>query len=321
MSLLDRLYRRSASARRQSERIDSLKDQRASLKASLHEARQSIRSLTARTGYPPEPDPTHTGEMSAALAALLASDPVTRAIPGIDSIAPRVRVAVAPRDIMLVKSSAQHYLATGFSALDSILRCLPELKDLPYPRILDFGCGYGRVLRILRATWPLAPITAADLEPDGLAFCMEHFDISGFRSQISPVAIPLAHSFDLIWVGSLVTHLDAPKISGFLNLFSSLLAPGGHVVFTSHGDHMIDRLQSGTCHYDLTPEKSASLLSSYASSGFGYEDYPNRSGYGVSATSESWMRHTIAAIPSLRFRAWLPHHWDNHQDVWCCSRQ
>jgi hypothetical protein len=150
---------------------------------------------------------------------------------------------------------------------------------------------------------------------------MEHFDISGFRSQISPVAIPLAHSFDLIWVGSLVTHLDAPKISGFLNLFSSLLAPGGHVVFTSHGDHMINRLQSGSCHYDLTPEKSASLLSTYASSGFGYEDYPNRSGYGVSATSESWMRHTIASIPSLRFRAWLPHHWDNHQDVWCCSRQ
>jgi len=40
---------------------------------------------------------------------------------------------------------------------------------LPMQRILELGCGFGRITRLLASTFPTAAITAVDLSPDQLA--------------------------------------------------------------------------------------------------------------------------------------------------------
>ena len=317
MGLISSLAKRTKYAAQLRAELEALKTERSEMKESLKRAREEIKTLRSWEGYPPAVALSYAGEMRTALDSLVADNPMVQSIPDHKGIAQRLHLAVSDRDIMLKKSTAAHYLATGFSALDSIMRCVPELASRPPQRILDFGCGYGRVLRMLRAAWPSSVLTACDLEPDGLSFCMDQFDISGYRSQIKPAAIPLASGFDLIWVGSLITHLNEDAIMGYISLFRHLLEPGGHVVFTSHGEHVINRLEKGEFHYDLTPEKIKSVVSTYRSSGYGYEDYVKSPGYGVSATSPEWLQPRVEALGRLTCKAFLPHHWDNHQDVWC----
>jgi SAM-dependent methyltransferase len=321
MGLVSSLIKRTEQGKILLGEVDALKSERNELKEVIKRQKKEIKDLRAQEGYPPLASLHHAGQMRAAMSELLATDAMVQSIPFVHDLAIRLNLAVSDKDIMLKKSTSRHYLSTGFSALDSIHRCIPSLKDYAPLRILDFGCGYGRVLRMLRAAWSHSVLTACDVEPDGLAFCMEHFDISGFRSQIKPTAIPMAHGFDLIWVGSLITHLNEDAIMGYISLFRHLLEPDGHVVFTTHGEHVVNRLKKGEFHYDLSAEKIRSIIRSYDSGGYGYEDYPTWAGYGVSATSAAWLRPKVEALGRMRFRAHLPHHWDNHQDVWCFQKE
>lgn len=321
MGLLNSLIKRTDYGKSLAGEIEALKTERSELREKLKKQKQEIKELRAQEGYPPLASLHYAGEMRASMADLLATDPMVRSIPDVENVGARMNFAVSDKDIMLKKSTCRHYLRTGLSALDSIHRCVPSLKDFAPLRILDFGCGYGRVLRMLRAAWSHSVLTACDVEPDGLAFCMEHFDISGYRSQIKPTAIPMAHGFDLIWVGSLITHLNEDAIMGYISLFRHLLEPDGHVVFTTHGDYVVERLKNGDFHYDLNKEKIASIIAGYEEGGYGYEDYPTWAGYGVSATSAAWLRPRVEALGRMKFRAHLPKHWDDHQDVWCFQKE
>ncbi len=320
MGLLASLIRRTGYAKKLRAERDEARAERATLRDDLRKCRSEIKHWRSREGYPPPVSLSQAGGMRAALDNLLAHNEMVQGIPDVKVLAQRLNLVASDRDIMLKKTSASHYLATGFSALNSIYRCLPEFATMPPQRILDFGCGYGRVLRMLRAAWPHSVLVAADLEPDGLGFCMEHFDITGFRSQVRPKAVPLAHGFDLIWVGSLITHLNEDAIMGYLSLFRHLLEPDGKLVFTSHGDFVVNRLENEQFHYDLKPDQMQQVVASYRSTGFGYSDYTKSPGYGVSATSAPWLRPRVEALGRLEFTKFLPQHWDSHQDVWCFTK-
>ena len=48
-----------------------------------------------------------------------------------------------------------------------------------FESILDFGCGFGRVLRMLKAAYPEARLTAADVKREGVDFCARrHLGVS-----------------------------------------------------------------------------------------------------------------------------------------------
>lgn len=317
MGLLSSVIHRTGVVTRLEAKYADLKQRHRDLKAEAGALKQEVKTLHAQQGCPAAASDHRIGELRTALADLLAQDDMVRAIPGVGDLAPRISFAVAEPDIMLKKSSALHYLRAGLSALDSIQQAA---GSAPPRTVLDFGCGYGRVLRVFKAAWPGASLTACDLMPDGLAFCMEHFDVCGFRSKVEPVMPDLAHRFDLIWAGSVVTHLPADKVRGFIRLWRDLLNPGGKMVFTSHGTLVHERLVNGSMSYDLANDSIVAVIRDYEVSGFGYADYPQTTGYGVSLNSESWLRKVADETGGLQFVSFLPHHWDNHQDVWCFER-
>src|SRR5437588_824000 len=71
-------------------------------------------------------------------------------------------------------------------------------------------------------------------------------------SHPDPAKVVLAGPYDLIWVGSLLTHLDAPRWSVFFELFGSALAPDGVCVFTCHGHTAAEMIRTGKAGYGLT---------------------------------------------------------------------
>ncbi len=225
----------------------------------------------------------------------------------------------APEDEMYGGDEAQ-YLAVGLSALRCIRLAL-RTADVPEPRrILDLPCGHGRVLRALHAAWPEAEFTACDLSREGVDFCARTFGARPVYSAPDPRDVPLAPgSFDLIWVGSLLTHLDLPRWSVFLERFHDWLAPGGLLVFSTLGRYAAYRMEQGI-DYGLLPEQRAELLGAFARDGFGYRDYPGQQGYGIALATPAFVTRLVLRGPDARLIGYGERLWGEHQDVVACQK-
>lgn len=222
---------------------------------------------------------------------------------------------VASRDEMFVNE--EHYFGSGRSALEWIGLSLRAARRPPdeVGRILDLPCGHGRVMRYLRAAFPRAAITACDLLREGVDFCAETFGAEPLYSDEDPSKIVLERdAYDLVWVGSLLTHLDARRWPGFLKLFRACLRPGGLLVFTTCGRHSYDQ---SVRQKTLPPE----VVYGYERGGFGYADYEGAAGYGNSLSSAAWVFGQVGRLDEMRVVLYSERAWDDNQDVFACARE
>ena len=93
----------------------------------------------------------------------------------------------------------------------------------------------------LKAAFPEAELIGCDVNREGVDFCAEQFGAVPVYSDPDPTLIDLDGSFDLIWVGSLLTHLDADRLPGLPRPLPPHLAEGGLLLFSSHGRNAVDR--------------------------------------------------------------------------------
>lgn len=232
---------------------------------------------------------------------------------------------ISPADRMLTVNDREAYFACGRSALECIQKAL-DLGSVSANRItsvLDLPCGHGRVLRWLRAAFPRATITACDLLHDGVDFCSSTFGARGLYSCDEPEAIPLEpEGFDLIWVGSLFTHLDAPLWTRFLTTFRQALRPGGLLVFSTHGRAAYKRILDNMVSYGIGHWRRTSLLYHYERTGFGYVKYlGSESYYGFSLSHPAWVVRQLTALEGVRILNISESAWEGFQDVFACVRE
>lgn len=219
-------------------------------------------------------------------------------------------------DDTMFRGNLDHYFQVGESARHCVLSALYQARrhHSTVRRILDLPCGHGRVLRFLRREFPAAELVACDLDRAGVDFCAKTFQATPVYSQTEVGAIPLGGEFDLIWCGSLLTHLDAARCKEFLGLFRRLLGPRGILVFTVHGRSCQRELAAGKNRHGLDDAQVRDLLSGYAATGFAYVDYRDASGYGFS------LMHPRFVTATLVDSNWnlLGYHeagWDQRQDA------
>ena len=141
----------------------------------------------------------------------------------------------------MFQGNEKHYFDVMESAMKSILVSIQMEGKTKANNILDFGCGCGRVLRGLRATFPEARIVAADINKPCVDFCCETFSAEPLYLESWPPSLKQEGKFDLIWSGSVFTHLPEDRSIAFLELLLNSLAAGGILVCTFHGRHSIER--------------------------------------------------------------------------------
>jgi len=245
-------------------------------------------------------------------------------MPDIGVLESDVLRTISPRDEML-GGDEPHYFRVGQSAMECIEVSLRSAGKDPFDvkRILDLPCGHGRVLRYLRAGFPDAQITACDVLRDGVDFCASEFGAIPVYSQDDPTRIPLdPEQFDLIWVGSLFTHFEAGLWQSFLQAFQSWLAPGGVLIFTTHGRQAYDWAAKGAKTYELDHRGTLSLLYNYETRGFGYAKYPGSENYyGVSFSDPAWVLRELLKLEQLRIVHFAEKALDRHQDCFACIRE
>ena len=227
---------------------------------------------------------------------------------------------ISPSDDMYRNDlDVQHYFLVGLSALGCIEDAVRQAGIRSVQTVLDMPCGYGRVLRFLTRCFPEAALTACDIDRGAVDFCESTFRARGAYSS-EHFAFSLGTRFDLIWCGSLVTHLGAPFVASLLRFFYQHLASNGVLVFTAFGNPVVEILRERKWTYGLEEDDIGPLVRSYDDHGWGYADYPGQRGWGVSLASPGWMREQLAS-QLLRQVCFRERGWDNHQDVYAAVRQ
>lgn len=232
-----------------------------------------------------------------------------------------VSCRIHSNDGMYFPQRAVHYLSAGLSAIRCIERVLEQSgKTTGISRILDLPCGYGRVLRFLRARFPDAKVTVSEIDPEALRFCESEFSAQGVLSAKDVNTLDVSSRFDLIWCGSLLTHLNEEAATDLLRWFYDHLLPDGRCVVTTHGQSSVKRLVDKQISYGLSSRSQQELLSGFYESGYGYTDYEQHSGYGIAVVSRDRLMTIARSVGQWDAVAFLDRAWDDHQDVYCFRR-
>jgi SAM-dependent methyltransferase len=244
----------------------------------------------------------------------------------IDALAARQRhpelvTEVSPDDGMW-RISPDSYFEIGASALSGIEEVLDRCGVKQVASILVLPCGHGRVLRWLTARFPDAATTACDINRSAVDFCARTFGAEPVYSSRRFEEVRLPRRYDLVWSGSLLTHLDLPDWRSALGLMTGALVPGGVLVFSTHGEKPAGILRRGGADriYNLDVPSQNQLVDAFDKTGFGYHDYAHRTGYGISLSSPAFVRSVLAELPGVTIGTVLEGRWSDHQDIAYCVR-
>jgi CBS domain-containing protein/SAM-dependent methyltransferase len=229
--------------------------------------------------------------------------------------AAQVDWTIAPREKMYGGLRGPYVLA-GTTAVMLIRRAmaLAGVQNAP-EAILDLPCGHGRVMRVLRAAFPDSTLIACDLDRDGVDFCAERFDAVPVYSDTDPARVRIEQPVDLIWVGSLLTHIDPARWNDFLDLFARVLRPGGILLLTTFDRPRLPILDA----MNLPDPKQ--LLHERDERGVAFQSYVHDEDYGIAVASADHVRQALAGhFEVLGHEPLSVFQPDPTQDTWLCRR-
>jgi SAM-dependent methyltransferase len=106
-------------------------------------------------------------------------------------------------------------------------------RDTSSARVLDFGCGYGRIIRLMYKFFSEANIFGVDPSNHSIELCRQH----GMRGHFAlsdwiPRTLPCDGPFDLIYAFSVFTHLSEKVAEVSLGTLRNVLSESGLLVMS-----------------------------------------------------------------------------------------
>lgn len=239
---------------------------------------------------------------------------------GVDPSAPPPSTRIHAHDQMLrhslrawgeVNRSLTQYFNVALqqhAAARQIMRGLfgERLDDVA---VLDFACGWGRLLRFLVGTVPPANIWASEIQHDAVDFVVREFGVQGINSCADPEQFQPGRAFDFIWVASLFSHLPEDLFGAWLTRLMALLSPRGVLAFSVHGEGLLPpgaaMSEDGICFLNASE----------------IEEFDPRI-YGTSFVSEAFVARMLAHSNGGHARTCkrLPRGLANEQDIYVVPR-
>lgn len=137
------------------------------------------------------------------------------------------------------------YLDSGRQDLEAMLGVLGAAGANPHslPRVLEFGCAAGRMLRYFPERSEGSETWGIDIKARHIAWCQAHLSPPfRFATTTTSPHIPFEDNyFDLIYCASVFTHISDLADAWLLELRRAL-RPGGLIFITVHDKHSIDLL-------------------------------------------------------------------------------
>lgn len=142
-----------------------------------------------------------------------------------------------------LKPDAHGYLNGGASAAKMVagLAANAGVALTAQSRVLDFGCGAGRVSRALHQNTK-AEIVGYDLYTPAIDWCRDHMPFGRWEYGVEKPPIKEENgSFDLIFAISVLTHLDEAHQDLWLAEWKRLLKPNGVLIATFRSGSFVER--------------------------------------------------------------------------------
>ena len=198
------------------------------------------------------------------------------------------------------------YLADGWRTMSELVLLLEEVGHplLKTQSVLEFASGHGRFTRHLVKALGASRVVANDVVVDSVEFSRKTFGVEGFVSPSVPEQVQWDKQHDLVFVLSLFTHLPASTWSRWLKRIYDMVAPGGVLVFTTHGAEAVFK-QNVTLD-----ENGYFFVASSESNAIDGQEY------GTTFTSEAFVRARIAeTLPEARLLKVAERQFWHHQDA------
>jgi SAM-dependent methyltransferase len=227
-------------------------------------------------------------------------------------------------DFMFLNSSPAEvasYAERGRNVIGLIDEALSEAGRTfdDVERWLDFGCGYGRVVRFLVGRVPAERVFVSDVVSEGVDFCAAEFGVRPVYSQAELDRISLG-SFDFIYAISVITHLNERNSIAFLRLLGESLTEDGIALFTTHGHWSIVNAGLYGSEYENRRSEIAALVEDRGIAYVPYEFVEDD--YGMTWHSREYIEAKMAELHGSRVAPLMfrPHGLDGHQDVHAFQR-
>lgn len=121
-----------------------------------------------------------------------------------------------------------NYTQIGVTILSYILTYVGAYKSLSeFGRVLDWGCGAGRVARHLTKCINPTDVYGCDIDPEAIRWAQENLAASNF--EVIPIRPPTSYEaafFDVVYGISVMTHLDEPTQLLWLAELRRITRPG-----------------------------------------------------------------------------------------------
>ncbi len=204
----------------------------------------------------------------------------------------RLQLAIHPADQMLLHSLRHHRDANAavsqyYNVALQQYQAARQILDTVLPpaagrvALLDFACGFGRLLRFLSACGRDLHLSASEIQDDALQYVAASFDAEPLPSSMRPEDFQPGRRFDFIWVASLFSHLPEGLFHRWLKQLLGLLTPRGVLCFSVHDEVLAPRDEPLPAQGLLfRPQSENAALDAEA--------------YGTTYVSEAFVRSAIA---------------------------
>jgi SAM-dependent methyltransferase len=138
------------------------------------------------------------------------------------------------------------FLQSGHQAVADMEKVLSRhgLTLSTFNRILDFGCGCGRVLRCLPRSEQSQLPDGTDIDAEAISWCQIHYSHYA-RFAVNSSAPPLNFpndSFDFVYSISIFTHLPEEMQFAWLQELQRVVKPGGYLLLSFRGENHFARI-------------------------------------------------------------------------------
>jgi SAM-dependent methyltransferase len=221
------------------------------------------------------------------------------------------------------------FLWTGFTDLCTLLELFEQHHRLPAGearRVLDFGCGCGRMTRFFPESRDRWIGYGSDINPDHVAWCRDHLPaVTSMQNGSEPPIATEDGSMDFVYCLSVFSHLPDSQARLWLADLARVIRPGGILLITTHGTGALETIAGSKRHQEmfaLTPDRAWEISAQLNGVGYVLEPYVQTvvdlartaDGYGNCFVGESHIRDEWSE-PHFDLCSFLPIGLRGWQDI------
>jgi SAM-dependent methyltransferase len=139
--------------------------------------------------------------------------------------------------------------------------------------LLELGAGCGRLTQLFGLYAGRCRVTGCDVDAEAMRWCTDQLRFARFQAIAMQPPMPFDdRTFDAAYAFSVFSHLPEPLHLAWLAELRRVIRPGGVVVVTVHGRHVVDEVVAGRA-LPRVRERLTAFLPALERDGFAFVPY------------------------------------------------